>query len=846
MICPSAKTETRQAAAAFDGGTMEERDMKRKVQALLLSFVLLLQLSPVFTVGASAAGAVTYNRETPPAGIFNAINGSDDNFYNAYTSTFTDFNLVSKFGLSYSSKVNFSQSYKWAWQWGQTVDTVYKIANSGGLYINTSGTFNNDWHTHGSGPLHLFAQSVLSYTSMQLYGENTVLQNYSGMKFSSSRSPSMRLGIGSWAAVGAHWSFQLVTYEPDIIYNEGKDTCSCHTGSVSCVAVALKDALGPTIKNVTLSSQKVKPGDTVTIRVQYSEPIRFADDSANHGDAAITLRLDNHDATAYRTASLTGLEDDTLVFSFKVPNTDNGAEYSVSKLDLSPLIQETKLKLVSDGGSFDSVTNFKGDGYTTAKALVTDLAGNPISQSSCTITTLRVDGVAPTVASVTQQAVTNNANVKAALGKTDMSPTDTDYTDYSDTHLGAGDSVTFTANFSEALDLKAGNYTAATATTNLKKSKSSEFVTVSSASLTTVAATTSDPAYSALTFAPVAIEPGMTCADGGGKIEITGITLTASDLCGNAYTDKTLSVENVNPKLLDVDGPTVSTGITPTGGKYSPEAEGSGFVFPFTVQSNNAYQIASINGSFTLESSDGAGAGAEFEYTMTNSAEVPIGGWTRGKIGAACDFEQFADQRYLHIRPVAGATYDLADPNLVFKPEDYAGNIGGTTFPLSWKLDNVAPTASAGTPVRTLTNAATRTGTLTVPCDGYGPFRAEIHQIRLGRRGPHNGKRLDGQHGDAHRTYRHRQRLGSRFKCEFQPTPMDKDRRQIRQHAHKGHGRFQLRPEPGRLYSHAQLKLRKRAVSRAGLSCLRRRGSGAAEGARRYQRGQLLCSLHGG
>ena len=90
--------------------------MKRKVQALLLSFVLLLQLSPVFTVGASAAGAVTYNRETPPAGIFNAINGSDDNFYNAYTSTFTDFNLVSKFGLSYSSKVNFSQSYKWAWQ----------------------------------------------------------------------------------------------------------------------------------------------------------------------------------------------------------------------------------------------------------------------------------------------------------------------------------------------------------------------------------------------------------------------------------------------------------------------------------------------------------------------------------------------------------------------------------------------------------------------------------------------------------------------------------------------------------------------------------------------------------
>lgn len=713
--------------------------MKRKFGALLLTFVLLVQMAPAFTIGASAAGAVTYNREIPPAAIFNADNGYDANYYASHATGWNEYNAVSKFTnaaysniaaqtLTYSMGVNATRTYRWDWE--NTQDTIYKIADSGGLYINASGTFNNNWHTHSAGFLHLGSQDVLSYTSMQLYGANDTLQSYSGLKFSSSRNPSMRYGNGNWSAlhardangyVGAR-SFRLETYEPDISYNEGKDVCSCHTGSVTSIVVSFLDAIGPTIKNISLDKDKAKPGDTVQIHVQYNEPIRFADDSPNHDDAIIKLRLDNHDSTVYRTANLIGLSGDTLTFLFTVPATDKTsdkiAEYSVSALDLSPLfIEGTKLVQIDGSGkSFEAGSNYKGDGYTTAKAIVTDLAGNSITQKTTSMTTLRVDGVTPTVKSVSHQAATNNATVKTALDKTDSAAAN--YIDYSDTHLGVGDSITFTANFSELLNLTAGAYTAATATTNLKKNGSA--VTVSSTALTTIPATTTDAAYSALTFAPLNIEAGMTCDDSAGNIQITKIEFTSAptDLCGNAYASSSLSEENKNAKLLDVTAPAVSTTISATDSKYTPMPETDGFYFPFTITSDpitsDPNELASINGSFVLEPSDGTGSGSAFEYKVTNLTDTPSS-WTEGKIGSPCTFEQFAKQQYLHIRMKTGTTYDLTDPKLVFQPEDYAGNIGSTAFQLKWTKDTVAPTASAGTPTRALTDAENRSGTLTVP-----------------------------------------------------------------------------------------------------------------------------------
>lgn len=713
--------------------------MKRKFGALLLTFVLLVQMAPAFTIGASAAVAVTYNREIPPAAIFNADNGYDANYYASHATGWNEYNAVSKFTnaaysniaaqtLTYSMGVNATRTYRWNWE--NTQDTIYKIADSGGLYINASGTFNNNWHTHSAGFLHLGSQDVLSYTSMQLYGANDTLQSYSGLKFSSSRNPSMRYGNGNWSAlhardangyVGAR-SFRLETYEPDISYNEGKDVCSCHTGSITSIVVSFLDAIGPTIKNISLDKDKAKPGDTVQIHVQYNEPIRFADDSPNHDDAIIKLRLDNHDSTVYRTANLIGLSGDTLTFLFTVPATDKTsdkiAEYSVSALDLSPLfIEGSKLVQIDGSGkSFEAGSNYKGDGYTTAKAIVTDLAGNSITQKTTSMTTLRVDGVTPTVKSVSHQAATNNATVKTALDKTDSAAAN--YIDYSDTHLGVGDSITFTANFSELLNLTAGAYTAATATTNLKKNGSA--VTVSSTALTTIPATTTDAAYSALTFAPLNIEAGMTCDDSAGNIQITKIEFTSAptDLCGNAYASSSLSEENKNAKLLDVTAPAVSTTISATDSKYTPMPETDGFYFPFTITSDpitsDPNELASINGSFVLEPSDGTGSGSAFEYKVTNLTDTPSS-WTEGKIGSPCTFEQFAKQQYLHIRMKTGTTYDLTDPKLVFQPEDYAGNIGSTAFQLKWTKDTVAPTASAGTPTRALTDAENRSGTLTVP-----------------------------------------------------------------------------------------------------------------------------------
>ena len=730
--------------------------MRRKAASVFLCLVMLLQLAPVFTIGAAAAGAVTYNPSKLPAAIFNAGNANNKDYYESYATGSGQYNAISQFTrnnssktpLSYSTSVNYDAQYNWSFDLSNPNDTVGQIWWGGGLYANASGLFKDDWHSHASGWHNIFTTKVLSYTQMRLDVGNNIAQSCSGLSFSSSTDVEQRLGNGKWSALGTNTSLSLIFHEPDINYNSdgGQSTCSCHTGSVYNLVAALYDAVGPSVDQVTADSYKTSPGRTVNVTVTFKEPIRFADNRANHGDATINLRLDSHDASQYVTANLTKLEGNSLTFSCTIPETTDadvtggkaataftGHEYTVSSVDLSPLLAASGstyplAQVGKDGQTFAISDSFTGDGYTTTTALITDLAGNPMSAVSANLaSTLRIDGVAPTVASITQQAVTNNANVKAALGKTKLDPSNKDYIDYSDTHLGAGDSVTFTANFSELINIDTAVMPAGTvikATTNLTKSDGNA-ATVTYQKFQQVAATATAPAYSALIFLPLTIESGMKCSDAGGKIGITkiefldssGNAISAQDLCGNNFDAAAdLTAKNTNAELLDVTGPAVTTTISQDAAtkKYTPAPETDGFCFPFTV-AGDSNELALLTGSFVLEPSDGAGGGTAFQYAVTQySTDTPTS-WKDGTVGTACTFEQFEGQRVLHIRTVAGVTYDLADPNLVFKPEDYAGNIGSTTFQLNWKKDGVAPTASAGAPSRALTDASARTGTLTVP-----------------------------------------------------------------------------------------------------------------------------------
>lgn len=764
--------------------------MGSRLLSALLTLVMVLGLLPVSVfadladslsgLAVQSAGTVTYHRKTPEVAILNRYNGNDQSFYKKLIGNtdgnesdrakYWQYNAVTLFAqrpsgaaAQYSTRATNEET----WDFNLDPNGVLKslIKPSKNLEVGASATFYNRTHTHSNyewKKVRTWTVDLTRFESLSVGIGGSYAPAIGGNLDKSRKYPR----VGNFGDIGSGYK--------TLSYNENNNYCRLHfypsthkwfdfedrecTCSVYAenVLVTFRDTRSPQISNIEYSLNDGKTwtsrytraavgaGRTVKIKLTFDEPIRFADDTNAHGDLFLDLRADGVNKGAYK-AYLTELNGNDLIFEYTVPDSQSEnaltGDVKIAAIDMDSLFTETELVQVGKDGSFGiDPTHKSGEGFTTSRCYITDLAGNPMREDEKTIVdaNLTLDAGAPYVDTVEFNLNTNNADVKEALGKTDRD--DGDYTDASDTHLGVGDSFYLIVHMNERLkgigmDKENGRYKIdwqhAVFTTNLKDEKGND-VEVRSAYFYSFYDYDYDPTQ--FITNRVTIEEGYYLPEGETQIKVIGMrfaekegapgTLAAevTDLAGNGLDMDSVKFKdgaNGNPPKLDVDAPEV----TELSGSYA--VEDTGFRYGVKIADTQT-EIADIYGSFILNNG-GDGKAYPYKWAVKADSTSAVGenDWTDGITGAAQQFKQ-TESVWLHIRPVFGETYvDFSNCTITVKAKDYAGNESDTELPaggLDWYIDNLAPTVTAGTVTRAL-NSGNTGGTLTVEVkltDGRG------------------------------------------------------------------------------------------------------------------------------
>lgn len=757
--------------------TFPNRSLSRRLLSTFLSLAMVLSLLPVWGLTALADNGIpAYRRESPEVAVLNAYSGSSEKLYSAIKgdgayATYNGIGLYKRQSdgaqAKYSDRATGNEQ---AWDFDlSSTPVLKKLAKvSNNLQFNTSATFYNRTHTHS----HYSWKEVKTYTA-----EMTVTEKVSATFGGSARvidgwSDKSRTypRIGDLGGVQSNNSDGFNT----IYYNNNdycslqfshrtfawKDfeyrTCTCGGSYAENFVVAFRDTRAPELADIQYSADgttyarrfsgmSVGKGKSVYIKLTFDEPIRFADDSAaGKGDLYLDLQADGETAGKYR-ANLIELKGSDLIFKYTVPN-DQETDVRIVALGMDALFASSAtlpLKQVNKDSSFSIAGDIKVNGSTlglsTTTCYITDLAGNAPQKQTILDANLTLDSGAPYVANVAFELTCNNADVKEALGKADKGPgtanyDETSYTDNSDLYLGVGDSFYLIVHMNERLKgverQSSGSLTWENAvfTTSLLDADNKP-VTVNSWYFYPYNESQTE-ATQFITHS-VTIQPGYHLAEGYEQIKVikmafadgNGITLEEiTDRAGNALNKDNVTVSptaNANPPKLD----TVAPMAAEIADSYAPED--NGFRYGVTL-SDAASGYAGIYGSFILNN-NGDKKAYPYEWAVKADAtsQVAEDEWQDGITGTARQFTQTQDV-YFYIRPVSGETYvDFSNCTITVKAKDYAGNESNITLPaggLAWYIDNLAPTAVAGSTTRVLNSGGTG-GTLTaevILTDGRG------------------------------------------------------------------------------------------------------------------------------
>lgn len=758
--------------------TFPNRSLSRRLLSTFLSLAMVLSLLPVWGLTALADNGIpAYRRESPEVAVLNAYSGSSEKLYSAIKGdgAYAAYNGIGLYKrqsngaqAKYSDRAT-GNELAWDFNLGETAPVLKKLAKvSNNLQFNTSATFYNRTHTHS----HYSWKEVKTYTA-----EMTVTEKVSATFGGSARvidgwSDKSRTypRIGDLGGVQSNNSDGFNT----IYYNNNdycslqfshrtfawKDfeyrTCTCGGSYAENFVVAFRDTRAPELADIQYSADgttyarrfsgmSVGKGKSVYIKLTFDEPIRFADDSAaGKGDLYLDLQADGQSAGKYR-AQLVELSGNDLIFKYTVPSNQE-TDVRIVALGMDALFTPSAtlpLKQVNKDSSFSIAGDIKVNGSTlglsTTTCYITDLAGNAPQKQTILDANLTLDSGAPYVANVAFELTCNNADVKEALGKIDKGPgtasyDENSYTDNSDLYLGVGDSFYLIVHMNERLkgiersSAGSSNWQNAFFVTNLLDANGNE-VEVSSRYLY--------PFYDYSTEATQFVTGNITIGEGyhlpAGETEIkvtkmyfkdgNGITLEEiTDRAGNALNKDNVTVSptaNANPPKLDTDAPMAAE----IANSYAQD--GSGFRYGVTL-SDAASGYAGIYGSFILNN-NGDKKAYLYEWAVKADAtsQVAEDEWQEGTTGTARQLLQ-TQNIYFYIRPKAGETYvDLSGCTLTIKAKDYAGNESNITLPaggLAWYIDNLAPTAVAGSTTRVLNSGGTG-GTLTaevILTDGRG------------------------------------------------------------------------------------------------------------------------------
>ncbi|MEG2000752.1 MAG: hypothetical protein RR053_05105, partial [Evtepia sp.] len=733
--------------------------MKKRLMSFALSGAMLLSLLPTAALTAFATETVTYERKGPEVAILNAYTGDNTAFYNLIkaTRTYTNYNGAKKFVpggyeafigdnvLDEGEKTFTFRDFK-----GSTLQSL--IAPYQNLQSNFSGTYYNRWHVHKSGWLDLGKEwRVLSFMRGGLWSGDANIQQgpintYAGTDNSTAEEP--RFGDGEFAYIPRNCKNLSLHFEKSRVTSDDR-VCECGGSHVVNAIVSFKDARAPKIKNITgiairgvdpareVVPTQYAPGSTIEIKIQYDEPIRFADDS-NTGKDGLYIKLLKDKRSDYFEAKLTALQNDTLTFQYEIP-ADYTDEVSISAIDLAPLMgKDLPLVQVMGAKQFE-VKNPSGSstlGFNTTNSYITDLAGNAIISEIPGVSG-RIDTKGPYVEEVSFFAATYNENIKAMLKENGATADPIDGQpdkDRSDLYLGVQDYVYATLLVNERLNVPGvGKYPTPilneiTATSNLLDRDENPVIlrapyvqecASDQGGIRTY--TTSFQFRESMT-----VMAGMTCTDPDGIIRIKSINVPESikDLAGNPF-DTINPITNTSGVHLDAIPPVVSTTQTADDqGKYTTVKESNGFRFPITI--NDAVDgsgVNGINGYFVLHNNsmfdhlignDRYGKNHAFEYVVTAKADLTGNEtWKEGTMGSRCAFVQVQAGNVIHIRPAPGEVYSVNNSMLEVFGCDLAGNTSyehyskdgqwcidnnhpqqvSAQYPLDWQSDSVAPTA---------------------------------------------------------------------------------------------------------------------------------------------------------
>lgn len=757
--------------------TFPNRSLLRRLLSTFLSLAMVLSLLPVWELTALADNGIpAYRRESPEVAVLNAYSGSSEKLYSAIKGdgAYAAYNGIGLYKrqsngaqAKYSDRAT-GNELAWDFNLGETAPVLKKLAKvSNNLQFNTSATFYNRTHTHS----HYSWKEVKTYTA-----EMTVTEKVSATFGGSARvidgwSDKSRTypRIGDLGGVQSNNSdgFNTIYYKNDYCSLQfshrtfaWKDfeyrTCTCGGSYAENFVVAFRDTRAPELADIQYSADgttyarrfsgmSVGKGKSVYIKLMFDEPIRFADDSAvGKGDLYLDLQADGETAGKYR-AKLIELKDSDLIFEYTVPN-DQETDVRIVALGMDALFASSAtlpLKQVNKDSSFSIAPDIKVNGSTlglsTTTCYITDLAGNAPQKQTILDANLTLDSGAPYVANVAFELTCNNADVKEALGKADKGPGTANYdknsyTDNSDLYLGVGDSFYLIVHMNERLkgiersSPGSSNWQNAVFVTNLLDADNKS-VEVSSRYLY--------PFYDYSTEATQFVTGSITIGDGyhlpagATEIKVTKMYFKdgnniilgeITDRAGNALNKDNVTVSptaNANPPKLDTDAPMAAE----IADNYAPED--NGFRYGVTL-SDAASGYAGIYGSFILNNG-GDGKAYQYEWAVKadTASEVADGEWQEGTTGTAQTFLQ-TQSVYFHIRPKAGETYvDFSNCTITVRAKDFAGNESNVTLPtdgLAWYIDNLAPTAAAGSTTRAL-NSGGSSGTLTaevILSDGRG------------------------------------------------------------------------------------------------------------------------------
>ena len=732
----------------------------KRFLSAFIAVCMLLSLIPAITLNVKAVSYSdpVYSRVgTPEVAIFNVYTGASDDFFKSQmVNHFYNAVAAGKFKksdnatslLNYEVKVNNNSTYVWSNFYNSNLAYLsdrYQQLQAGYSVSRTSNSHTHRWKL-------IYSADLTSYMNSSLYLNDDALNQYWSIvdyRGYARSASTMRYGTREYHPLGytvngANSRYMTISgveqkdirksmyisFVDSMLYYDGqKKTCKCG-GSATGAVVSFYDGVAPAVKSVEIKKGSTdctnfKAGDTVTVVLNCSEAIRFADDSAvGKGNVYIGLIVEGM-MNVRLPAHLTSLDGETLLFTYEVPSTDTNL-YTITGIDLTSAPSEgtalihksadITLKQVYGGSSNKTYTANKPAsvtselGFTKTTSQVTDMAGNALN-NSVPATSFYIDCEKPYVAVAGMNVNVNNGDVKSILEKTDMSPNSANYEDNSDSFLGVGDSFSLTLYMNEVV-----YGTGVAVTTNIKKSDNS-YLTLNVTYSGAMEASGIGKQYgkgasrgqlTVFNTDSVTVENGMTI-DGSDGIKITGISFTnVKDAAGNEAIGESKSPDK--KYYIDTAGPDVAIQPAVQFGGVNNQ-----FYIPFKVTDAGS-GVEGLPASLVVSDGDST---SKFQYAVTISQESPEN-WSEGAIGTAVPFTQTGTDQYLHIKPLDDEFYDIyGNAKITFKLRDYAGNNGVSEADLTGViLDTTKPVATAGESTREYDNN-TKQGTLTVVISAY-------------------------------------------------------------------------------------------------------------------------------